>query len=342
MIRRPPRSTLFPYTTLFRSLDISENRHPQDGRFNVLVRQQPVDVRISTMPTNYGESVVMRLLSRQSGLLGLELLGMPAPMLERFREIIHRVSGMVVVTGPTGSGKTTTLYAALNELNSPALKIITVEDPIEYRVAGLNQVQVNEKIDLTFSSVLRSALRQDPDVMLIGEMRDTETAQIAMRAAITGHMVLSTLHVREAASAPVRLLDMGVPRYMVATSLQAVIAQRLVRRICESCARDYSPTPQERRFVEAGWSGTGKSGYRKGKGCTRCGGSGYRGRNGVYEMLEMTPRLVEAAAKEEVSAFVRIAEEEMAGHSFVHHAAELAASGRTTLNEAMRISQSEE
>jgi len=327
---------------LMAGLDISEKRHPQDGRFNVLVRQQPVDVRISTMPTHYGESVVMRLLNRQSGLLGLELLGMPAPMLQRFREIIHRVSGMVVVTGPTGSGKTTTLYAALNELNSTALKIITVEDPIEYRVAGLNQVQVNEKIDLTFSSVLRSALRQDPDVMLIGEMRDTETAQIAMRAAITGHMVLSTLHVREAASAPVRLLDMGVPRYMVATSLQAVIAQRLIRRICESCAEDYSPTPQERRFVEAGWSGTGKSGYRKGKGCTHCAGSGYRGRIGVYEMLEMTPRLVEATAKEDVSAFARIAEEEMAGHSFAHHAAELAASGRTTLNEVMRISQSEE
>jgi len=327
---------------LMAGLDISEKRHPQDGRFNVLVRQQPVDVRISTMPTHYGESVVMRLLSRQSGLLGLELLGMPAPMLQRFREIIHRVSGMVVVTGPTGSGKTTTLYAALNELNSTALKIITVEDPIEYRVAGLNQVQVNEKIDLTFSSVLRSALRQDPDVMLIGEMRDTETAQIAMRAAITGHMVLSTLHVREAASAPVRLLDMGVPRYMVATSLQAVIAQRLVRRICESCSEDYSPTPQERRFVEAGWSGTGNSGYRKGKGCTHCGGSGYRGRVGVYEMLEMTPRLVEATAKEDVSAFARIAEEEMAGHSFAHHAAELAAGGRTSLNEVMRISQSEE
>src|SRR2546423_25837 len=226
-------------------------------------------------------SVVMRLLNRQSGLLGLESLGMPAVMLRRFRDIVHRVSGMVVVTGPTGSGKTTTLYAALNELNTPARKIITVEDPIEYRVAGLNQVQVNEKIDLTFSSVLRSALRQDPDVMLIGEMRDTETAQIAMRAAITGHMVLSTLHVREAASAPVRLLDMGVPRYMVATSLQAVIAQRLIRRICESCAEDYSPTPQERRFVEAGWGGSGKGGYREGKGCTHCNGSGYRRRSGL-------------------------------------------------------------
>ena len=327
---------------LMAGLDISEKRHPQDGRFNVLVRQQPVDVRISTMPTHYGESVVMRLLSRQSGVLGLESLGMPDLILGRFREILHRVSGMVVVTGPTGSGKTTTLYAALSELNTPALKVITVEDPIEYRLAGLNQIQVNDKIDLTFATVLRSALRQDPDVMLIGEMRDTETAQIAMRAAITGHMVLSTLHVREAASAPMRLLDMGVPRYMVATALQAVIAQRLIRLICKSCGEDHSPTPQERRFVEAGWGGSGQGGYRKGKGCTHCNGSGYRGRTGVYEMLEMTPRLVEAAAKEDVGAFVRIAEEEMAGHRFVHHAAELAANGRTTLHEVMRISHSEE
>jgi MSHA biogenesis protein MshE len=327
---------------LMAGMDISEKRHPQDGRFNVLVRKQPVDVRISTMPTQYGESVVMRLLNRQSGLLGLDALGMPAPMLQRFREIVHRVSGMVAVTGPTGSGKTTTLYAALNELNTPARKIITVEDPIEYRVAGLNQVQVNEKIDLTFSSVLRSVLRQDPDVVLIGEMRDTETAQIGLRAAITGHMVLSTLHVREAASAPVRLLDMGVPRYMVATSLQAVIAQRLVRLICESCIDEYSPTPQERRFVEGGWSTGAAPRYKKGRGCSHCNGSGYHGRSGAYEMLEMTPRLVEAAAKDDVSAFVRIAREEMAGHSFVHHAAELAASGRTTLSEVMRISQSEE
>jgi len=327
---------------LMAGLDISEKRHPQDGRFNVLVRQQPVDVRISTMPTHYGESVVMRLLSRQSGVLGLESLGMPDLILGRFREILHRVSGMVVVTGPTGSGKTTTLYAALSELNTPALKVITVEDPIEYRLAGLNQIQVNDKIDLTFATVLRSALRQDPDVMLIGEMRDTETAQIAMRAAITGHMVLSTLHVREAASAPMRLLDMGVPRYMVATALQAGIAQGLIRLIFKSCGEDHSPTPQERRFVEAGWGGSGEGGYRKGKGCTHCNGSGYRGRSGVYEMLEMTPRLVEAAAKEDVGAFVRIAEEEMAGHRFVHHAAELAANGRTTLHEVMRISHSEE
>ncbi len=326
---------------LMSGLDISEKRHPQDGRFNVLVRGQPVDVRISTMPTQHGESVVMRLLNRQSGLLGLEHLGMPAGMLERFNAIFNRVSGMVLVTGPTGSGKTTTLYAALNALNTPARKIITVEDPVEYRVRGLNQVQVNEKIGLSFATVLRSVLRQDPDVLLIGEMRDTETAQIGMRAAITGHMVFSTLHVRSAVSAPVRLLDMGVPRYMVATSLQAVIAQRLVRLICESCAQDHTPTPQEQKFVEAEWQGAAQQ-VKRGRGCVHCNGTGYRGRVGVYEMLEMTPRLVEAVARDDVTGFMRAAQEEIAGHTFVQHAAALAAAGRATLSEVMRISQSEE
>jgi MSHA biogenesis protein MshE len=322
-------------------LDISEKRLPQDGRFNVLVRSLPVDVRISTMPTQYGESLAMRLLNRQSGLLSLESLGMPAPMLERFGAIFNRVSGMVLVTGPTGSGKTTTLYAALNALNTPTRKIITVEDPVEYRVRGLNQVQVNEKIGLTFAAVLRSVLRQDPNVILIGEMRDAETAQIGLRAALTGHMVFSTLHVRDAASAPVRLLDMEVPRYMVATSLQAVIAQRLVRLICEGCAEDHVPTPQEAKFIEAELLSQDRA-FKRGRGCAHCNGSGFRGRIGVYEMLEMTPRLVEAIAKDDVPGFVRAAEEEMSGKTFVHHAAALAAAGRTTLNEVMRISQSEE
>ena len=326
---------------LMAGLDISEKRLPQDGRFNVLVRQKPVDVRMSSMPTQHGESVVMRLLNRESGLLGLEHLGMPGTMLERFRAIVGRVSGMVLVTGPTGSGKTTTLYAALNELNTPERKIITVEDPVEYRVRGLNQVQVNEKIELSFATVLRSTLRQDPDVILVGEVRDTETAQIGLRAAITGHMVLSTLHVREAASVPVRLLDMGVPRYMVATALQAVIAQRLVRLICERCAEDHAPSAQESRFLElARRDASGQ--FKRGRGCNHCNGSGYRGRAGVYEMLEMTPRLTEAVAKEDVTGFLRAAGEEMAGRSFVHHAVALAAGGRTTLLEAMRISQAEE
>jgi MSHA biogenesis protein MshE len=326
---------------LMSGLDISEKRHPQDGRFNVLVHNQPVDVRISTMPTAYGESVVMRLLNRHSGLLGLESLGMPKGMLERFNAIFNRVSGMVLVTGPTGSGKTTTLYAALNALNTPARKIITVEDPVEYRVRGLNQVQVNEKIDLTFASVLRSVLRQDPNVILIGEMRDTETAQIGLRAALTGHMVFSTLHVRDALSAPVRLLDMQVPRYMLATSLQAVIAQRLVRLVCESCVEDHTPSAQERKFIETELPGANGT-FRRGRGCSHCSGTGYRGRVGVYEMLEMTPRLVEGIAKDDVPGFVRAAQEDLAGQTFVHHAAGMAAGGRTTLNEVMRISQSEE
>src|SRR5688500_611642 len=326
---------------LMSGLDISEKRHPQDGRFNVLVRAQPIDVRISTMPTQFGESVVMRLLNRESGLLSLEHMGMPARMLERFSAIFNRVSGMVLVTGPTGSGKTTTLYAALNALNTPSRKIITVEDPVEYRVRGLNQIQVNEKIDLSFATVLRSVLRQDPDVILVGEVRDTEPAQIGLRAAITGHMVLSTLHVREAASVPVRLLDMGVPRYMVATALQAVIAQRLVRVICERCTEPHVPSAQESRFLEL-HGRVGATEFKRGAGCSKCNGSGYRGRVGVYEMLEITPPLVEAVAKDDLTAFLRAAEAEMAGRSFVHHAAALAASGRTTLHEAMRISQTEE
>jgi MSHA biogenesis protein MshE len=326
---------------LMAGLDISEKRLPQDGRFNVAVRGKAVDVRMSTMPIQHGESVVMRLLNRESGLLGLEHLGMPAAMTQRFRAIINRVSGMVLVTGPTGSGKTTTLYAALNELNSPARKILTVEDPVEYRVRGLNQIQVNEKIELSFATVLRSVLRQDPDVILVGEVRDTETAQIGLRAAITGHMVLSTLHVREAASVPVRLLDMGVPRYMVATALQAVIAQRLVRVVCERCTEVHMPTAQESRFLELEWRGQSAQ-FVQGRGCGQCNGSGYRGRVGVYEMLEMTPRLTEAVVKEDLTAFLRAAEEEIAGRSFVQHAAALAASGRTTLHEAMRISQAEE
>ena len=326
---------------LMSGLDISEKRHPQDGRFNVAVRQQPVDVRISTMPTQYGESVVMRLLNRNSGLLALEHLGMPPAMLARFNTIFSRVSGTVLVTGPTGSGKTTTLYSALNALNTPARKIITVEDPVEYRVRGLNQVQVNEKIGLTFATVLRSVLRQDPDVILVGEMRDTETAQIGLRAALTGHMVFSTLHVRDAVSAPSRLLDMGVPRYMVATALQAVVAQRLVRVICESCTEDHTPSAQEQKFIESVWPGNARA-FKRGRGCAHCNSSGYRGRVGVYEMLEMSAAMVGAITRDDVPEFTRLAQEQLAGATFVQHAAALAAAGRTTLNEVMRISQSEE
>jgi MSHA biogenesis protein MshE len=324
---------------LMSGLDISEKRLPQDGRFHVRVRDQRVDVRIATCPTQNGESVVMRLLRQDGGMIGLEKLGMPPEMLKRFREIIRRSNGMILVTGPTGSGKTTTLYSALAEINTLDQKIITVEDPVEYRLAGTNQVQVNDKIELTFSRVLRSALRQDPDVILIGEMRDAETAQIGLRAAITGHLVFSTLHTRDAAGTLFRFVDMGVPRFMVASSVQAVVAQRLLRRVCESCSEPYSPTPQEIIWMEMeGLSPEQWNGLKSGRGCSHCNGTGYRGRMGVYEMLEMGREMVEAAAHESATQFMHVARDHMHGKTMLDHALEEMKQGHTTVFEVMGIS----
>ena len=326
---------------LMSGLDISERRLPQDGRFHVDIRGNAVDVRISTMPTQYGESVVMRLLSQSTGLLRLDRLGMPAPMLARVRHALARSGGMILVTGPTGSGKTTTLYAALAEINGPDCKIITVEDPVEYRLPGVNQVQVHEKIDLGFERVLRSALRQDPDVILVGEMRDRTTAEIGLRAALTGHLVLSTLHTNEAASTPIRLVDMGVPAYMVAMSLHLVVAQRLVRMVCEECTAQHEPSaPESAWLLHAARAGAedGQASYRRGLGCSRCNGTGYAGRSAVYEMLEMTQPLVQAANGGSPVEFVRLAREQMAGATLLGHALDLVGEGRTTIEEAMRIS----
>ncbi len=323
---------------LMSGLDISEKRLPQDGRFNVKVRNTQVDVRISTMPTQYGESAVMRLLNQSGGILGLERIGLPADMLKRLRDIIHRPSGMVLVTGPTGSGKTTTLYAALDELNTSERKIITVEDPVEYRLPGINQVQIHEKIDLTFARVLRTALRQDPDVILVGEMRDQGTVETGLRAAMTGHMVFSTLHTNDAVSTPIRLLDMGAPRYMVAMSLQVVLAQRLLRLICENCGEVTQLPPQEHEWMRLalGDEADGPQ-YRKGRGCTQCNGTGYLGRTGVYEMLEMTRSVVEAANQPDPAIFMQAARRQMEGHMLKDHAVELVVQGKTTVDEAMRI-----
>ncbi|HUY03860.1 MAG TPA: GspE/PulE family protein [Rhodocyclaceae bacterium] len=324
---------------LMSGLDISEKRLPQDGRFNIKVRNNSVDVRISSMPTQYGESVVMRLLNQSTGILGLDRMHMPPRVLERLRHAIGRPSGMVLVTGPTGSGKTTTLYAALSELNTPEKKIITVEDPVEYRLPGINQVQVHEKIDLSFERVLRSALRQDPDIILIGEMRDQNTAEIGLRAALTGHMVLSTLHTNDALSTPVRLLDMGVPRYMVALSLQLVLAQRLVRVICDNCSEPHALAAHEREWLryELG-EGIDEHAYRHGRGCAHCSNSGYRGRQGVFELLEMSQELVEAANHGDPAEFMRIGRSQMAGNTLRRDAVRLVLEGRTTVDEAMRIS----
>ena len=268
----------------------------------------------------------------------LDEIGMPQEILLRFREILGRSSGMVLVTGPTGSGKTTTLYAALAEIDAEQQKVITVEDPIEYRLPGLTQVQVNDKIELTFARVLRATLRQDPDVILVGEIRDPETADIALRAAITGHMVLSSLHTRDAIGTPFRLLDMGAAPFMVASSLQAVIAQRLVRTNCENCAEPHTATPQETGWMVAigGAELTGERTLR-GTGCSACNGTGYSGRLGVYEMLEMDNELAQAATQTDPGVFSRLAREKMRGRTMAHHALNLVRSGRTSLSESMRL-----
>ena len=322
---------------LMAGLDISEKRLPQDGRFSVRLKDHTIDVRLSTLPTTYGESAVMRLLNQGAGMKRLDNIGMPDAMLRRFREVLGRSAGLVLVTGPTGSGKTTTLYAALAEINATELKVITVEDPVEYRLPGITQVQVNDKIELTFARVLRATLRQDPDVILVGEMRDAETAEIGLRAAITGHLVLSTLHTRDAISTPFRLLDMGVPPFMVATSLQAVIAQRLVRLNCVECAEPHAPSPQEQSWLTTMIETGAPVSPKRGRGCSSCNGTGYAGRQGVYELLEMDAVLTQAASRSDPGEFMKLARERMKGQTMAYHVLQLVIQGRTSLAEALRI-----
>lgn len=328
---------------LMSGLDISEKRLPQDGRFNIRVKHHNIDVRVSTMPIQYGESVVMRLLDQSGGSLKVEQLGLPAHMLKLFRTNIRKPYGMVLVTGPTGSGKTTTLYAALNELNAPEKKIITVEDPVEYRLPRINQVQINTKVGLTFASVLRTALRQDPDIVLVGEIRDQETAEIALRASITGHMVLSTLHTNDAISTAIRLIDMGVPGYMVATSLEAIIAQRLVRKICDSCITDYTPTPQQLAWIKTvDPEFSNNMQFKRGGGCPHCANTGYRGRIGAFEALELDESMADALRRDDTSGFSHAAYNSPHYHSLAQHALMLTGQGITTLEEAIRITSGEQ
>ena len=331
-------SALAQRLKLMASLDISEKRLPQDGRFTLRLRDRTIDVRLSTLPSQYGESVVMRLLGQGNDIRRLDSIGMPGDMLARFREVLGRSSGLVLVTGPTGSGKTTTLYAALAEIDAEQNKVITVEDPVEYRLPGLTQVQVNEKIDLSFARVLRATLRQDPDVILVGEMRDPETAEIGLRAAITGPLVLSTLHTKDAIGTPFRLLDMGVPPFMVATSLQAVIAQRLLRVNCESCAEPHEPSPQELAWlITMGGDDCARMHNLRGRGCSACNGTGYAGRQGVYEMLEMDATLAQAATHGDASVFLASARERMKGKTLAYRAFDMVRAGRTSIAEAMRL-----
>ncbi|HBF07034.1 MAG: ATPase, T2SS/T4P/T4SS family [Pseudomonadota bacterium] len=303
-------SALVMRLKIMASLDISEKRKPQDGRFPINTKIKNVDVRISTLPTQYGESVVMRILDQSALKLNLAEIGMPEHVLRRFEILIQRPHGIILVTGPTGSGKTTTLYSALTQLNKPGVKIITAEDPVEYRLPRIQQVQVNEKIELTFTSVLRSALRQDPDIVLVGEIRDQATSEIALKAAMTGHLVLSTLHTNDAISSAIRLVDMGAPAYLVSASVNAVLAQRLVRKNCEKCLEDYTPSD-----MEMGWLVTIADGrstfdfdhaqFKHSPGCRVCNNSGYYGRIGAYELLEMTKPLQDKLRQNDMAGFAR-------------------------------------
>lgn len=325
---------------LMGNLDISEKRLPQDGRFNIKLKGHNVDIRMSTMPTQYGESVVMRLLDQTGGLRKLDETGMPEDILQRVRGLIRRPHGMILVTGPTGSGKTTTLYGVLSELNEPGKKIITVEDPVEYRLPRINQVQVNNKIGLDFSHVLRNTLRQDPDILMVGEMRDQETVQIGLRGALTGHLVLSTLHTNDAVTSALRLIDMGAPPYLVASSLRGIVAQRLVRKICDSCREPSEPDAQELLWLQqlASRDMSALTFYR-GRGCQTCNHTGYRGRLGVFELLEMNIEMMDALRREDTEAFAKSARENKNFTPFGVMAFDYALEGITTVEEVLRVAE---
>ncbi|NOQ51166.1 MAG: MSHA biogenesis protein MshE [Desulfuromonadaceae bacterium] len=322
-------------------LDISERRLPQDGRFNIRVKGKSIDIRLSTMPLQYGESVVMRLLDQSGGLLHLGKVGMPPELLVRFRKQLGRPNGLVLVTGPTGSGKTTTLYGALNELNREEKKIITVEDPVEYRLPRINQVQVYPKIGLDFARVLRAGLRQDPDIVMVGEMRDKETSDIALRAAMTGHLVLSTLHTNDAVSTALRLIEMGTEGYVVASSLRAVLAQRLVRQICPSCQQIAKLDAATRSWLEA-YSAKRKMSFdaaefKTGTGCPSCNNTGYSGRIGVFELLEINFELADALRRNDSAGFAELAQRQEGFRSLAEGTLVLALNGVTSMDEVLRI-----
>ena len=286
-------------------LDITEKRIPQDGRIRITVSGQDVDLRVSSIPTNFGESVVMRILDKASIQLDIPKLGFYADDLDLVTRIINYPDGIFLVTGPTGSGKTTSLYAFLNTINTPARKLITVEDPVEYQLPGINQVQVDRHVDMTFAAALRSMLRQAPNIIMVGEIRDVETAEIAINASLTGHLVFSTLHTNDAPGAITRLVDMGVKPFLVATSLRAVMAQRLLRRVCSECKAPYTPTPSECRLLGLTPEYLANHQFYKGKGCRRCGGTGYKGRIGIYEIFLITEDIAKMIFNNENSSTLR-------------------------------------
>ena len=319
-------------------LDLAESRRPQDGRLQVHSGERHIDVRLSVVPTLHGERLVMRLLEKNMELLSLEQVGMLRDTEESINEILGHPYGLFLVTGPTGSGKTTTLYSVLDKLRSPTANVITIEDPVEYRVTGVGQIQVNEKIGLTFASGLRSVLRQDPDVLMVGEIRDPETAEIAVHAALTGHMVLSTLHTNDAPAAATRMVDLGVPAYLLSSCLVGVLAQRLVRRLCTDCRTPYDLTENDVKRLGLRPDLAGRQVYEP-KGCEKCLQTGYRGRVGVFELMTVGEELASQIARSDDARSLRTSARQHGMRTLMEDAARKVIQGATSRDEAFRVTK---
>ena len=320
-------------------LDIAEHRLPQDGRIKLKMGRREIDFRVSTVPVSGGERIVLRILDKGNVIVGLDKMGMLPKVFEEFKRLIAMPEGIILVTGPTGSGKTTTLYSAICEMYNEETNIMTIEDPVEYNLKGIAQIGVQPKIKLTFATGLRHILRQDPDIIMIGEIRDTETAEIAIQASLTGHLVLSTLHTNDAPSAITRLVDMGVEPYLLSSTVVGILAQRLVRRICPDCKKSYIPTDRELQNLGLDRSLLPKGTLFHGAGCASCFGSGYKGRHGIYELMVVNNEIKKQIVKSPDSIELRRLALETGMTSILAHGSQLVCNGITTVSEVLRVSR---
>jgi general secretion pathway protein E len=344
-ILRPPKrlqSSIASRVKIMSGLNIAEKRLPQDGRIRIKIAGRDIDIRLSVIPTSWGERIVMRLLDRSNLLLDLSEIGLMPEQLEMTNKLIQRSHGIILVTGPTGSGKTTTLYAALQKINTPDKNIITVEDPVEYQIPGIGQIQVNPKINLTFANALRSILRQDPDVILVGETRDLETAEIAIQASLTGHLVFSTLHTNDAAGAVTRLIDMGIEPFLVSSSVVAIYAQRLVRRVCRECAQEAKPTAEELRRLGVDPARSGNARIPIAKGCEKCMGTGYLGRTAIYELMLVDDNVRSLILKNADTSTIKRAALANGMMTLRMDGARRVLGGVTTIEEALRVTEEDQ